>query len=106
MTKPWFTYMVSCSDGTLYTGVTTDPERRLLEHNSVRGGARYTRCRQPVELVFLESQCSRSAACRREYELKQMPAARKKLLIDGYKDREISLKTCSTLVFSSKVLYS
>lgn len=106
MSKPWFTYMVNCSDGTLYTGITTDPERRLSEHNSVRGGARYTRSRQPVELVFVEPQSSRSAACRREYELKQMPVARKKLLIDGYNDREKSPENSSTLVFSSKVLYS
>ena len=82
--KPWFTYMVRCCDGTIYTGVTTDPARRLAEHNSSRGGARYTRPRQPVRLVFIEPQPSRSLACRREFALKQMSAAEKNQLIDHH----------------------
>lgn len=84
MPKPWFTYMVRCCDGTIYTGVTTDPTRRVAEHNSNRGGARYTRPRQPVRLVFVEPHPSRSLACRREFALKQMSAAEKKQLIDHH----------------------
>ncbi len=87
MPSPWFTYMVRCCDGTIYTGVTTDPARRLAEHNSSRGGARYTRPRQPVRLVFVEPQPSRSLACRREFALKRMSAAEKKQLIDRHGDR-------------------
>jgi len=78
----WYTYIVLCGDGTLYTGVTTDPARRVAEHNSARGGARYTRPRRPVRLVFLEQQPSRSAACRRESAIKDMSATDKKFLID------------------------
>ena len=93
-TGTWFTYIVRCGDGTLYTGVTTNPARRLAEHNSVRGGARYTRSRRPVRLVFLERQPSRSAACRREHAIKNLPAAAKKSLItdrqDGSEDTRIT----------------
>lgn len=50
----WYVYMVRCSDASLYTGVTTDVNRRLIEHNSRKSGARYTRSRQPVSLVYVE----------------------------------------------------
>ncbi|MGB5233505.1 MAG: GIY-YIG nuclease family protein [Desulfoprunum sp.] len=82
----WYTYIVLCGDGTLYTGVTTDPVRRVAEHNSARGGARYTRPRQPVRLVFLEPQPSRSAACRRERAIKDLSATDKKHLITWQQD--------------------
>lgn len=82
MADTWFAYMVRCSDHSLYTGVTTDLARRLAEHNSPKGGARYTRARQPVRLVFAEKLASRSLACRREYAIKRLPAAAKKRLID------------------------
>ena len=81
-TGSWYTYIVLCGDGTLYTGVTTDPVRRVAEHNSSQGGARYTRPRQPVRLVFLEQQPSRSAACRRERAIKDMSATGKRFLIN------------------------
>jgi len=72
----WFVYVVRCADQSLYTGVTTDAEKRLAAHN--RGqGARYTRTRRPVELVYLEPAADRSAAQRRESEIKRMPAAAK-----------------------------
>ena len=69
----WFVYILRCADGTLYTGVTTDPQRRLAEHNA--GGhraARYTRARRPVQLVHQETAESRAAACRREAEIKKL----------------------------------
>jgi len=70
----WWVYMLRCADGTLYTGVTTDPQRRLAQHNGERaGGARYTRCRRPVELVWQEPGHDRSSAHRREAALKRLP---------------------------------
>ena len=69
----WFVYILRCADGTLYTGVTTDPERRLREHNAGGTlGARYTRARRPVEMVHQESAGSRSEACRRETAIKKL----------------------------------
>ena len=82
MPNPWFTYIIRCSDDTLYTGVTTDLTRRLAEHNSPKGGARYTRTRQPVQLVFAEETATRSQACQREFAIKQLSAAAKRRLID------------------------
>ncbi|WP_036228302.1 GIY-YIG nuclease family protein [Marinobacterium jannaschii] len=69
----WYVYMLRCADGTLYTGVSTDPCRRLREHNGeIKGGARYTRARRPVALVWQEPQPDRSAACRREVAVKAL----------------------------------
>lgn len=68
---PHYAYLLRCADGTFYTGYTTDPERRVAEHNAGEG-AKYTRGRTPVELVHVESFESRSAAMSREYELKQL----------------------------------
>lgn len=76
----WFVYMVRCSDRSLYTGVTTDAKRRIAEHNEGRG-ARYTRSRGPVALVYLETVPDRGAALRREHEIKRMTAAGKKALV-------------------------
>jgi putative endonuclease len=68
---PFYCYILECSDGTYYTGWTTDPERRLRQHN--RGnGARYTRNRRPVRLVYVEEQPDRSSAMRREIRIKRM----------------------------------
>ena len=52
----WYVYIVRCNDGTLYTGITKDLERRLAEHNSPKGGAKYTRTRKPVTLVYFEEE--------------------------------------------------
>jgi len=67
----WFVYMLRCADGSLYTGVATDPERRLGEHNTGRG-ARYTRGRTPVSLVYREACPDRSAAVSRELRIKRL----------------------------------
>ncbi|WP_276258264.1 GIY-YIG nuclease family protein [Haloglomus litoreum] len=66
-----YAYLLRCADGTFYAGYTTDPERRVAEHDAGEG-AKYTRGRTPVELVHLEAFGSRSAAMSREYELKQL----------------------------------
>jgi putative endonuclease len=68
---PCYCYILQCSDGTYYTGWTTDPERRLRQHNRGKG-ARYTRYRRPVRLVYVEEQPDRSSAMRREFKIKQM----------------------------------
>lgn len=87
ITAPWYVYIVCCNDGTLYTGITTDLERRIASHNSGKGGAKYTRSRRPVSLVYAEPAASRSEAAKREYDIKQLPLPEKCLLVasnNGY----------------------
>ena len=76
----WFVYILRCADRTLYTGVTTDMEKRLADHCSGRG-ARYTRARLPVNLVYVEPATDRGAALRRESEIKRMRAVDKRELV-------------------------
>lgn len=76
-----FVYIVECADKTLYTGWTTDVKRRLKTHNAGRG-ARYTRERGPVRLVYVEEVPDRRAALKRELEIKRMRRAQKLKLID------------------------
>ncbi len=78
----WFVYILRCSDNTLYTGVARDPEKRLQQHNHGNKGAKYTRARRPVELVYQESAKDRSAAQQREYRIRQLSAAQKRELIN------------------------
>ena len=73
----WHVYIVRCRDGTLYTGIARDLDKRIAEHNSEAGGARYTRPRRPVKLVYSEQAPSRSEALKREYEIKRLPRAKK-----------------------------
>ncbi|MGV6859973.1 MAG: GIY-YIG nuclease family protein [bacterium] len=87
MMRQWWVYMVECVDGSLYTGITTDPARRLDEHNGKRGGgARYTRARQPVTLVYKEPHPNRSSALCREFEVKKLPRTRKLELLKNFSD--------------------
>lgn len=76
----WFVYLVQCSDGSLYTGVSTDVVRRLTMHNQGKG-ARYTRARRPVRLVFVDGRIDKSHALRSEIAIKRMPAVEKRALI-------------------------
>ena len=76
-----YVYVLECADGTFYTGYTTDVERRVREHDDGEG-AKYTRGRTPVELVYSEAHDSRSAAMSREYELKQLSRAEKERLVE------------------------
>ena len=76
----WFVYMLHCGDGTLYTGMTDDVEKRLDAHRTGRG-AKYTRGRGPLELAYVEEQPDKPAALRREYEIKQMTRQEKLKLI-------------------------
>ena len=77
----WHVYMLECADGTLYTGVTTDLARRLIEHNDSVKGAKYTRTRRPVSMKYVEEHDSRSIATKREAELKRLSRAKKLALI-------------------------
>ncbi len=76
----WFIYLLECADGTFYTGITTDPQRRLHEHNETAKGARYTRARRPVVLAYQEPAASRAEAARREYAIRTLPRAAKQAL--------------------------
>ena len=78
----YYVYLLRCRDGTLYTGYTDNPERRLRVHNAGKG-AKYTRSRLPVELVYQEQSPDKSAALRREREIKRMRRAEKLALISG-----------------------
>lgn len=83
----WFVYMVECSDGSLYTGVTNDLERRLQEHNEGTA-SRYTRSRRPVRLRYREPCESRSAALMRECALRLLSPREKWALVAGQDDGE------------------
>jgi uncharacterized protein (TIGR02453 family) len=78
----WHVYVARCGDGTLYTGITTDPVRRAAAHNAGQG-ASYTRARRPVRLVHLETAADRPAALRRELAIKRLPRRLKEQLVNG-----------------------
>ncbi len=82
--KKWFVYILRCSDGTLYTGMTDDVPRRVEVHNSGKG-AKYTRGRRPVEAVYTEECESYSAALKREYAIKQLTRAEKLNMVENRK---------------------
>jgi putative endonuclease len=75
-----YCYILECADGTYYTGWTTDPQRRVLQHNKGTG-ARYTRVRIPVRLVYIEPQPDRSTAMKREKAIKTLSRKQKSKLI-------------------------
>lgn len=78
----WQVYIARCADGTLYTGIARDVEKRIAEHNAGKGnGANYTRGRRPVVLVYQEAAADRSAASKREYRIKQLSRAEKLALV-------------------------
>ena len=78
---PWFVYVVRCSDDSLYTGITTDINRRIEEHNTSNKGAKYTRTRRPVKLEYKEIYVDRSTASKREYAIKKLTRKQKLNLI-------------------------
>ena len=89
----FYTYIIKCSDNSLYTGYTTDIKRRVDEHNT-GSGAKYTRGRLPVVLKYVEFNNTRSDAMSREYEIKQLTKTEKKELLSDYED-------CVSVEFSS-----
>jgi putative endonuclease len=78
----WLCYILCCADDTLYTGITNDLEKRLAAHNAGTA-SKYTRARGPVELVFVESCADKSAALKREMEIKSLVRAEKLALINA-----------------------
>ena len=93
MYKRWSLYAVICSDSSIYIGITTDVERRIYEHNHTRRGAKYTRSRRPVELVYAERHISRSSASKAEARYKKL-------------NRLEKIKTFGLRVKEGKVLYN
>ena len=81
MESVWYLYILRCGDGTLYTGITTDVEKRLEAHRSGKG-AKYTRGRGPLELVYCEDCGDHSVALKRELEVKSLPKEEKLKLIE------------------------
>lgn len=77
-----YTYMVKCADGTLYTGWTNNVEKRLKAHNEGKAGAKYTRTKRPVELVYYEGYATKEEAMSREYAIKQLTRKEKLKLMD------------------------
>ena len=84
MEKQWVVYILECRDGSLYTGITDNLDKRLKAHNSGRG-AKYTRGRGPVELRYRESCADHGTALRREIEIKRLTRQQKWLLIGEYR---------------------
>ncbi len=83
--KKNYTYMVRCKDGSLYTGWTNNLEKRLQAHNE-GSGAKYTKTRRPVELVYYEEYESKTQAMKREYEIKQLPKKKKEELLTHFRE--------------------
>jgi putative endonuclease len=81
MPSSWFVYILRCSDKSLYTGITTNLAKRLDEHNHSAKGAKYTRGRRPVSLLYSEQHPSRSDAASREHEIKHLKKKEKEQLI-------------------------
>lgn len=81
--QPWSVYIVRCADGTYYTGSTPDVERRIVAHNAGKG-AKYTRVRLPVALMYQEACLDHSSALKREHAIKQLTRAEKQLLTETY----------------------
>lgn len=76
-----YTYIVECADGTLYTGWTTNVQKRVKAHNEEKSGAKYTKAKRPVKLVYYEGYETKEEAMRREYAIKQLTRKQKLELI-------------------------
>lgn len=88
MSSHFYVYICRCVDNTLYTGITTNLMRRILEHNgkgdAEKKGAKYTRMRRPVKLVYTQIYANRSEASKEEYRIKKLTKQQKETLIDSY----------------------
>lgn len=83
MKMSWFVYILKCSDNTLYTGITTNMERRLKEHNADISTTKYTRARRPVRIAYTKEFESRSEAAQEEVRIKKMQKKEKELFISS-----------------------
>ncbi|PCI54103.1 MAG: endonuclease [Gammaproteobacteria bacterium] len=86
----WTVYFLRCNDNSLYTGITTDIERRLHQHNNTKLGAKYTRARRPVKLVYSETSVDKSTASKREYQLRTLTKKQKEKLVLAYPNSPIT----------------
>ena len=86
----WFIYIIETLNAKLYTGITTDVERRFDEHKNSKKGAKFTKSNPVKSIVYIEFSSDRSSASKREYEIKQMPRKKKLELIEVYKSSSIS----------------
>lgn len=77
----YYLYILKCADDSLYTGITTDLERRVEEHNSSKAGAKYTKCRRPVESVYSKKFSTRSEASKEEARIKALSREEKLIII-------------------------
>lgn len=81
--RSYTVYVVQCADGSLYTGITTDIDRRIREHNGIEpGGAKYTQARRPVTLVYATGAPDRAAATQEEYRIKRLSRQEKLRLVN------------------------
>lgn len=80
----WTIYFLRCNDNSLYTGITTDINRRLHQHNNTKLGAKYTRARRPVVLVYSETAVDKSTASKREYQLRTLTKKQKEKIVSAY----------------------
>ena len=80
----YYVYIVRCSDNSLYTGITTDINRRIREHNETKKGAKYTKSRRPVSLVYSALIGDRSSAQKEEYRIKKLSKIKKQELVDNW----------------------
>ncbi len=85
--SPWWVYVLRCADGTLYTGITTDPARRLAQHNAGTA-SKYTRSRRPVAMVYREPAPTHGDALRRELAIKKLPRVAKDALVKSQRRRK------------------
>lgn len=96
MNTPFYVYICHCADGTLYTGITNEPERRIMEHNGQGAlpniGAKYTRARRPVHMVFLQKCKNRSEASREEYRIKKLTKSQKEALLGSSRNEYVKNK--------------
>lgn len=84
MENNWELYILLCGDGTFYTGIARDAEKRLEMHRSGKG-AKYTRGRMPLQMVYRETGLDHSQALRRELEIKKLTRAQKEALVSGFR---------------------
>lgn len=82
----YFVYILECIDGSLYTGIAKDVKKRVEEHNTSTKGAKYTKARRPVKLLYQEASENRSSASKREYEIKKLTRLKKLELMKSSKN--------------------
>jgi len=84
----WFVYILLCDNGSFYTGIALDPQKRLLMHQTGKG-AQYTKIYKPIALVYIEQLTNQTEAMKRERELKTWPRKKKQQLINNYNQNDL-----------------